>query len=90
VLYIVDCCRDFTIIHRIDYDEGEYLMPLRFKGYLHDQATDLLKAMHKDKCSKIIFDKMGMGIGLHDVFEQRVSHYQSTITVDENGNVKYY
>lgn len=89
MLYIVDCYKDETVIHRVNYDDGEYLRPLKFRGYFDDQITDMFKSMYKDVCTKIIFDKNGVGMGMYDRFVWRTEHPSSSLSVDDFGNVKY-
>lgn len=87
MLYIVDCDRERTTVHRVNYGTGEYLIPRYLKGSFDSQIFEIIELMTIDKCSKITFDKSGIARGLYDWFIHEVSKPNVAISIDEFGNV---
>lgn len=86
MMYIIDAGRDETVIHRIDYVRGVYYIPKKIRGFLSEQAKDLIWMAGRDKCDKIIFNEHGIGVGLKDRFIHEIKN-DLHINMDFNGNI---
>lgn len=90
LLFLIDCDRDRTTVHRIDLNLGQYLMPKKLrKGSFTEQVVDLTSIIEKDMPVKIVIDEFGLGKGFSDAFGWRVKHPSVGFSVDMNGNIKY-
>lgn len=88
ILFLVDAGRDKTIIHRVNLSTGEVLSPRIVKGRdFLSQAVNLVEILHKDKCHQIVFEKMGIGLGLYDSFRQYVRKTPLTFNVTAQGEI---
>lgn len=91
MLYIVDAYRDETIVHRIDYNLGRYMMPKVIQN--EDKtfigvAFEIIELIKKEEnVTKIVFDKTGVGCGVADAFESLVRNPRVPFIVDANGNI---
>ena len=91
MLYIVDGYRDKTIVHRVDYQAGRYMMP----RVIHNEdktfigiAFEIIELIKKEEnVTKIVFDRMGVSCGVADAFESLVKNPRVPFVVDMNGNI---
>jgi hypothetical protein len=90
ILFVVDADRYETIVHRVNYREGKYLMPRKLKGSTDEQITSLLKLMRNDEYTKIVFDEFGVGVAISDRFKWRIQHPSEPMAMDMNGNITHF
>lgn len=86
-LILVDVDRVSTVIHRMNVVNGDYLMPIILKGMPSSQVVELYRIIERDKPTKIIFDKNGVGIVFHEAFFKTHMHQAYGFRVDPFGTI---
>lgn len=89
MLYIVDTERESSLIHRVDVENGIYLMPRRVHGTFQDQARAIVQLIEKEEPSQIVFDRSGYGIGVADIFPMEMYNMRAYFEVDIKGNITH-
>lgn len=89
-LLLVDVGREFTLLHRMDVINGDYLNPARLNtmamGYSRT-AIEIMKVIIRDRPTKIIFDKNGVGLGLYETFSLMKDQYKNIVEIDAFGTI---
>lgn len=87
-LLLVDAGREYTLLHRMDVIHGDYLNPARLNtvGYSRT-AMEIMKVIIRDRPTKIIFDKNGVGLGLYETFSLMKDHYKNLVEIDAFGTI---
>jgi len=94
-MILVDCCREHTMIHRIDVTKGIYERPMYVKGHVGFIIDSVIEFMLKDRPDKIVIDKAYIGKTFEDSLlralweRRRYYNYPVNIMIDDCGNITY-
>lgn len=90
MIYIVDVGREETLIHVIDLENGKYLMPKRVHGNFKEQTQQIINLVEIFKPEQIIFDEMGVGRGVVDMFPIEMKALRAYFTMDDTGRLTHF